>query len=109
MRMISICKALTLLNFIWLCSCAGTIQTIRQTQQPLSSYRKAYIVSSSNSQYIKFKFGIITPLAYIILPDDSSQKHKKIGNTDIVIKQELEKYGIKAEIGNKEMLHTILT
>jgi len=97
----SIVKALTLLNIIFLYSCAGTIETVRQPQQPITNYTKAFIISSDNSQYITFKFGVITPYAYIVLPDDPAQKHEKIGNTDIVIKQELEKYGIKAEIGKE--------
>lgn len=97
----TIIKALILLGFILLSSCAGTIHTTRRTQQMTPNYTKAFIISADNSQYIKFKFGIITPYAYIVLPDDSAQKHEKIGNTDIVIKQELEKYGIKAEIGKE--------
>jgi len=100
-RKTSIVKALTLLNILLLYSCAGTIQTVRQTQEAVTNYTKAYIISSDNSQYIKFKFGVITPYAYIVLPDDPAQKHEKIGNTDIVIKQELEKYGIKADIGKQ--------
>lgn len=95
----SIISAIVLVNIFLLCSCAGTIQTVRQKQQPISDVKKALIISSENSQYIKFKFGIITPGAYIILPDDPPQKHEKIGNTDMVIKRELEKYGIQAEIG----------
>jgi len=90
---------IVLLSISMLYSCAGTIQTVRQTQQPISNYKKALIISSENSQYIKFKFGLITPGAYIILPDDPPQQHEKIGNTDVVIKKELEKYGIVAEIG----------
>jgi len=97
----SIIKALILLNIILLYSCAGTIQTVRQFQQPVPNFTKAYIISTDNSQYITFKFGIITPYAYVVLPDDPAQKHKIIGNTDIVIKQELEKYGIKADIGKE--------
>lgn len=97
----SIIKVLILLNVILLYSCAGTIQTVRQFQQPISDFTKAYIIAIDSSQYIKFKFGKITPYGYVILPDDPAQKHKKIGNTDIVIKQELEKYGIKADIGKE--------
>ena len=85
---------------IILSSCAGTIKTVNQTTE-ISQFRKAYVVSVENSNYIKFKFGVITPYGYIILPDDPSQKHEVIGNTDIVIKQELEKYGIHSEIGKK--------
>lgn len=68
----------------------------------LQSSKRAYIVSVENSNYIKFRFGVITPIAYIQLPDRSSVKHKVIGNTDLVIKQELEKYGIKADIGKRD-------
>ncbi len=100
-RRTSITKALILFNIILLYSCAGTIQTVKQFQQPITNYTKAYIVSADNSQYIKFKFGVIIPYAYIVLPDDPAQKHEKIGNTDIVIKQELEKYGIKTDIGKE--------
>lgn len=84
-------------------SCAGTIRTVKQTsKEEISQYKRAYIVSADNSNYIKFKFGVITPYAYIVLPDNPAQTHKVIGNTDIVIKQELEKYGIQAEIGKKD-------
>lgn len=87
---------------ITLCSCAGTINTVRKIDHATLSYKKAYIISAENSQYIKFKFGVITPFAYIVLPDDPAQKHEVLGNTDVVIKQELEKNGIFAEIGKKE-------
>jgi len=89
------------LLIILLCSCAGTIKTVRTSNQNLTNYTKAYIISAENSQYIQFKFGIITPVGYIVLPDDPAKNHEVIGNTDIVIKKELEKYGIKAEIGKK--------
>ncbi len=94
-------QTLILLNILILTSCAGTIQTTQQTQNTITNYKKAYIISAKNSQYIKFKFGVITPFAYVVLPDDPAQKHEKIGNTDIIIKQELEKHGIKAEIGTE--------
>jgi hypothetical protein len=84
-----------------LSSCAGTIHTVKRTELVQKQFKKAYIVSSDNSQYIKFKFGIITPVAYIVLSDDPAQKHEVIGNTAMVLKQELEKYGIEAEIGQK--------
>jgi hypothetical protein len=90
-----------LLLLIILSSCAGTINTIKHTTGG-SQHKKAYVVSAENSNYIKFKFGAITPYGYIILPDDPSQKHEVIGNTDIIIKQELEKYGIHSEIGRKD-------
>jgi hypothetical protein len=79
-------------------SCAGTINTVRYTTTIQPGYKKAVIVSAENSQYIKFKPGIIIPLVYIILPDDPAKKHEVIGNTDEVIKNEFEKYGISAEI-----------
>jgi hypothetical protein len=87
---------------VGLCSCAGTINTVRQSGTNTPSYSKAYIISAENSQYIKFKFGVITPFAYIVLPDDPAQKREVIGKTDMVIKQELEKNGIHAEIGKKD-------
>ena len=86
---------------ILLSSCAGTINTVKQSTN-LKPYAKAYIISAENSNYIKFKFGVITPYAYIVLPDDPAQKHDVIGNTDVVIKQELEKNGVHAEIGKKD-------
>jgi len=92
---------LILLNIILLSGCAGTIQTVRQTPQYFPEYKKAYVISVENSQYIKFKFGVITPYAYIVLPDYPAEEHEIIGNTDIVIKKELEKYGIISEIGKK--------
>ncbi len=94
-----------LLLLIILSSCAGTINTLKQTTGTLQ-YKKAYVVSADNSNYIKFKFGAITPYGYIVLPDDPSQQHEVIGNTDIVIKQELEKYGIYSEIGKKDDIPT---
>lgn len=86
-------------------SCAGTIKTLHHTTG-ISQYRKAYIVSAENSNYIKFKFGVITPFGYIIPPDDPSQKHAVIGNTDRVIQQELEKYGIQSVIGSRNDMPT---
>ncbi len=86
---------------IGLCSCAGTINTTKSPNYNEHKYTKAYILSAENSQYIKFKFGVITPYAYIVLPDDPASQHEVIGNTDSIIKKELEKYGIIAEIGKK--------
>jgi|GEM_PF-1923752 len=82
-------------------SCAGTIHTVKRQELAQKQFKKAYIISADNSQYIQFKFGIITPVGYFVLPDDPAQKHEVIGNTATVIKQELEKYGIQAEIGQK--------
>lgn len=87
---------------IGLFSCAGTINTVRNGDPKTINNARAYIISAENSQYIKFKFGVITPFAYIVLPDDPAQEHKVIGNTDIVIKQELEKNGIYAKVGKKD-------
>ena len=82
-------------------SCAGTINTVRYINNQ-TEYKRAVIVSAENSQYIRFKPGIIIPLGvYIVLPDDPAEKQEVIGNTDKVIKQELEKYGIDAEIIKK--------
>lgn len=96
-----ITRTLILSSSLLLYSCAGTIQTVGQFQRPGTNYTRAYIVSTDNSQYIKFRFGVITPYAYIVLPDNPAQKHEKIGNTDFVIKQELEKYDITAVIGKE--------
>ena len=105
MRQIHLKKFLLIALFysfsILLSSCAGTINTVKQTTS-LKSYAKAYIISAENSNYIKFRFGVITPYAYIALPDNPAQKHDVIGNTDVVIKQELEKHGMHAEIGKKD-------
>jgi hypothetical protein len=90
-----------LLLFLILSSCAGTIKTVKYSSQNLTNYTKAYIVSAENSQYIKFKPGVVTPYVYIALPDDPAETHEVIGNTDIIIKKELEKYGIIVEIGKK--------
>ena len=93
---------LLLVATAYFCSCAGTINTVRHvSNQP--EYKKAVIVSAENSQYIQFKPGIpIIPLGvFVMLPDDPAEKREVIGNTDKVIKSELEKYGIVAEIVKK--------
>jgi len=84
-----------------LTGCAGTINTIKTKGQDPIRYNKAYIVSAEYSKYIKFKFGAITPYGYIVLPDDSAQKHEIIGNTAHVIKQELKKYDIYTQMDKK--------
>lgn len=86
---------------ILISSCAGTINTVKYSVTENKEQKKAYIISAENSQYIQFKFGAITPLGYIVLPDDPSKEHEVIGNTDLVIKNEVEKYGVKAEIIKK--------
>ena len=82
--------------------CAGTINTVKSPEYNTKNYKKAYIISTDNSQYIQFKFGIITPFAYIIPSDDPAVQHDIIGTTADVIKNELEKNGIIAVIGKKE-------
>ena len=93
---------LLLISIILFSSCAGTINTTKYVVQENDAEKKVYIISAENSQYIKFKPGIILPMgAYIPLPDSPSKKHEVIGNTDLVIKKEVEKYGVKAEIVKK--------
>ena len=87
------------LSALLISRCAGTIRTIIIYNENPKNYKNAYIISATNSKYIKFKFGVITPIAYIPLPDNPAVTTQVIGNTDIVIKKELEKYGISAEIG----------
>jgi hypothetical protein len=82
--------------------CAGTITTVKSPEQITKNYKKAYIISTDNSKYIQFKFGIITPFAYIKPSDDPAVQHDQIGTTADVIKAELEKNGIIAVIGKKE-------
>ena len=90
-----------LLLTLVLTSCAGTVQTARYQNEANPEFRKAYIVSTENSQYIKFKFGTITPFGYLPPADDPAEESEVIGNTDAVIQQELEKYGIQSIIGKK--------
>ena len=92
---------LLLIEAALFCSCAGTIKTVRHINSQ-SEYKKAVIISAENSNYIQFKPGIFIPGGvYIVLPDDPAKKREVIGNTDNVIKQELEKYGIRVEIEKK--------
>lgn len=72
-------------------SCAGTIHTSGSLNS--GAYKKAFIVAAHDSQYIKFKF------LYMYLGDHTPSAHEKIGNTDLVIKNELEKRGIYSVIG----------
>lgn len=83
------------------CSCGGTIKTTHYQEPALSEFRKAYIVSSENSQYVQFKFGTMTPFGYMAPIDDPAEKHGVIGFTASIIKQELEKHGIQSMIGEK--------
>jgi len=101
MKKISQRASLILITSLMFYGCAGTINTIKFPEQKTSNLKKAYIISTDNSQYIQFQFGIITPFAYIVPSDDPAMQHDIIGNTDTVIKKELEKYGIIAEIGKK--------
>lgn len=82
-----------------LCSCAGTINTVFQPNIPRTEFKKAFIISSENSGYIRQKFPIITPLVVVFPGDDPAEDHKVIGNTAEVIKQELEKRNIECTIG----------
>ncbi|QNF32840.1 hypothetical protein HUW51_08880 [Adhaeribacter swui] len=82
--------------------CAGKINTIKKPEHNTSNYTKAYIISAENSQYIKFRFGTITPFGYLVPPDNPAQQHEVIGHTATVIKNELEKTGITAIIGQKD-------
>ena len=91
-----------LLIVVFLSGCGGTIKTTQYPAQAKAEFTKAYIVSAENSQYIKFKFGKITPLGYLPPADDPAEESEVIGNTDAVIQQELEKYGIRSVIGKKE-------
>ncbi len=68
-------KTILIISFILIIAftvfgCAGTINTVKSPEKITKNYKKAYIISTDNSQYIKFKFGIITPFAYIIPSDD---------------------------------------
>lgn len=85
-----------------LSSCSGTINTVKYSVPEIKEQKKAYIISAENSQYIQFKPSVVLPMVgYIILPDDSAKEHEIIGNTDLVIKNEVEKYRVKAEIVKK--------
>ncbi|GHA26352.1 hypothetical protein GCM10007103_04640 [Salinimicrobium marinum] len=94
-------KIVYLLLALFLASCAGTVQTARYESEANPELRKAYIVSTENSEYIKFKFGKITPFGYLTPVDDPAEKSEVIGNTDTIIKQELERHGILAAIGKR--------
>ena len=97
-----ICKPHVFLLFaLALSSCAGTVRTTQQASvRP--DYKSAYIVSAEHSNYIKFKMGIITPFFYVVPADGPAQKREVIGDTDLVIEQELLKYGVQSTIGQKD-------
>ena len=82
-------------------SCSGTINTVKPKEEIKMNFKKAYIISAENSEFIKFKFGKITPFGYIIKKDDPAEKHEIIGNIAETIKVELAKNGISSEIGKK--------
>ena len=90
---------LILILFLW--NCAGTIHTNRLPGYDFKNFKKAYIVSAKNSQYIKFQFGILAGMTYIPPVNEQAESTEKIGNTDIVLKNELEKYGIVSVIGTE--------
>ena len=94
-------KLTLLIIIIFLFSCAGTIKTTKHVNKYNLTFQKAYIISSDNSKYIEFKFGTITPYGYITPIDDQAEKSNIIGNTDTIIKQELEKHGIYSVIGKR--------
>lgn len=79
--------------------CAGTIKTHNYYSTQEKTYNKVYVVAAENSQFIRFKPGIILPMGgYIVLRDDPAVQRSVIGNTDQVIKTELERYGYNVEI-----------
>jgi hypothetical protein len=86
---------------ILILSCKGTINTVKYSENDLKKFKRAFIVSSDNSEYIKFKFGEFTYGSYIAPKDGKPEKVDIIGNTDTIIKRELEKRGIFAVIGKK--------
>ena len=86
---------------ITLLSCKGTINTINYSENNLKEFKKAFIVSNENSEYIKFEFGEFTYGGYLPPNCEKSEKVDIIGNTDTIIKNELEKRGIFAVIGKK--------
>lgn len=86
-----------------LLACKGTINTTSFIPPSNKvNYKKAYIISAEDSQYIKFRFGLlIIPFAYIPLPDKEPNTTEVIGNTAEVIQMELQKHNILAVIGKR--------
>jgi len=86
-------------------SCAGSINTIRHTSNS-TEYKKAFIVAAESSQYIRNKTTIVyTAIGFMVIPEAPAETHEIIGNTGEIIKQELAKYGISAElVKNGEVL-----
>lgn len=74
-------------------SCSGTIHTAGYLHS--TEYKNAFIISSQESQFIKFKF------LYNYFGDNPAKSHEKIGNTDLTIKKELDKYGIYSTVGTE--------
>ncbi len=83
--------------------CAGKITTIKTPKADTSKFKKAFIISAENSQYIEFKFGsILAGGAYLPPVNDDPAKTTKVkGKTAEVIKEELSKYGVASIIGEK--------
>lgn len=94
-------RAVYLVMILFVAGCAGTINTTSYLNPQDREFKKAYIISTEDSQYIKFRFGSFKPYGYIPPEDGPAEKSEVIGNTDIVIRQELEKYGIQSVIGKK--------
>ncbi|AWG22550.1 hypothetical protein FFWV33_13945 [Flavobacterium faecale] len=87
-------------------SCAGTIKTTNYAKEPNRNFKKACIISTEGSKYIKFRFGVLTPFGIYVPADKAAIEHSTIGNTAEVIKQELENNGITATIAAAD---TVLT
>lgn len=68
---------ISVLALVLCIGCAGTIRTSKKEGiLHFQNARRAYIVSVENSDYIKFRFGVITPFAYIQLPDRVAEQHE---------------------------------
>ncbi len=87
----SISSIIAVVIIIIFSNCAGTINTVGSLKP--SQYQNAFIVSAQHSEYIKFKF------LYMYFGDNAPTSREKIGNTDLVIKSELDKRGINSVIG----------
>ncbi len=90
------------IGLLLLTGCAGTIKTHNYHSVKEKTFNKVYVVAAENSKFIRFKPGIVLPMgSYIVLKDDPAVQKPVIGNTDQVIKAELEQYGYDVEIVNK--------
>ena len=94
-------KIICLFIILLITGCAGTITTTKYTDPYHADFKKAYIISSENSGFIKFRFGIYH--SYIVVPEFNgpAEKVDPIGNTAEVIQRELENHGIHAVIGKR--------